>query len=322
MDTRGLHSAEGHCYLQYSQLYSASFEFTNCIDNLFTTIFCSHSMSTYRSPPKTSNMAPPGGLFASQQHPDDNVGASDNHAGNTPNKDTQFGQPTNQFPPPPGYSYPPLQPPFLGAPQFYHHAPFNMSPSSQPSTGATQGYASYGPPWQGYDFPQGSYGGPHMFHPQQFTGQGPSPPGAPRVPPALPGNIPVIRSTSSASTPYGQLPGAPWRPHISLPTKQFQPVAELCRTDVAGIADLSSLPEISYDKFDADHETDDLSDLGGAEGKAPISLKQTEFSLKQFATRMGQPNFSAFNKWKKVWVVGFLEKKHRSFILGQNCLEQ
>jgi len=29
MDIRGLHSAEGHCYLQYSQLYSASFEITN-----------------------------------------------------------------------------------------------------------------------------------------------------------------------------------------------------------------------------------------------------------------------------------------------------
>jgi len=51
---------------------------------------------------------------------------------------------------------------------------------------------------------------------------------------------------------------------------------------VAGIVDLPLLPEISYDEFDTDAESDDLSDLGGAEGKAPISLKQTEFSLKQF----------------------------------------
>ena len=29
MNTRGLHSTEGHCYFQYSQLYSASFEITN-----------------------------------------------------------------------------------------------------------------------------------------------------------------------------------------------------------------------------------------------------------------------------------------------------
>jgi len=51
-------------------------------------------------------------------------------------------------------------------------------------------------------------------------------------------------------------------------------------------------------------------------------LNQTEFSLKQFAKRMGQPNFSAFDKWKKVWVAGFLEKKHRSIIPGQNRLKQ
>ena len=197
-----------------------------------------------------------------------------------------------------------------------------MTPSSQPSSGATQGYASYGPPWQGYDFPQGGYGGPQMFPPQQFPGQGPSSPGAPRVPPALPGSIPVIRPTSSASTPYGQLPGAPGRHPISLPTKRFQPAAEPRRTDVAGIADLPPLPDISYDEFDADYESDDSSDLGGAEGKAPISLKQTEFSLKQFAKRMGQPNSSAFNKWKKVWVAGFHEKKHRSIIPGQNRLKQ
>jgi len=29
MDIRGLHSAEGHCYFQYSQPYSASFQITN-----------------------------------------------------------------------------------------------------------------------------------------------------------------------------------------------------------------------------------------------------------------------------------------------------
>jgi hypothetical protein len=71
---------------------------------------------------------------------------------------------------------------------------------------------------------------------------------------------------------------------------------------------------ISYDEFDAEYGSDDLSDMGRAEGKAPIRLKQTEFFLKQFAKRMGQPNFRAFNKWKRVWVAGFLEKKHRSMI--------
>ena len=91
---------------------------------------------------------------------------------------------------------------------------------------------------------------------------------------------------------------------------------------MAGIADLPPVSEISYDELVADAESYDSSDLGGAEGKAPICLKQTEFSLKQFAKRMGQPNCSSFNKWKKVWVAGFLEKKHRSIIPGQNRLTQ
>jgi hypothetical protein len=58
--------------------------------------------------------------------------------------------------------------------------------------------------------------------------------------------------------------------------------------------------------------------LGRAEGTAPISLKQTEFSLKQFPIRMGQPIFTGFNKWKKVWMSRSLEKKHRSIISGHN----
>ena len=161
-----------------------------------------------------------------------------------------------------------------------------------------------------------------MFPPQQVTGQGLSSPGAPRVPSAPAGNIPVNQSTSSSSTPYGQIPGSPGRPPSGLPKKRFQPAAEPRRTDVAGIADLAPLADISYDEFDADAESDDSSDLGGAEGKALISLKQTEFSLKQFTKRMGQLNFSAFNKWKKVWVAGFLEKKHQSIIPELNRLKQ
>jgi hypothetical protein len=78
--------------------------------------------------------------------------------------------------------------------------------------------------------------------------------------------------------------------------------------------------EISYDEFVADDEINDLSDLGGTEGKSPVCLKQTEFSLKQLAKRMGQANYSAFNKWKKGWVAGFIEKEHRSMIRGQNWL--
>jgi hypothetical protein len=73
-----------------------------------------------------------------------------------------------------------------------------------------------------------------------------------------------------------------------------------------------------YDEYDAADESNHLSDLEGSEAKPPISLKQTEFSFKQFAKSMGQPNFSAFNKCKKVWVVGFSRKKHQFIIPGQN----
>jgi hypothetical protein len=79
---------------------------------------------------------------------------------------------------------------------------------------------------------------------------------------------------------------------------------------------------MTYDKFNANFKSDDLWDLGVAVGKATISLKQPEFSLKQYAKSIGQPNFSTFNKWKQVWVTGFLEKKHWSIFPGQNCLKQ
>jgi hypothetical protein len=85
--------------------------------------------------------------------------------------------------------------------------------------------------------------------------------------------------------------------------------------------DLPPLPGVRCDEYDANDENDALSDLGGAEGKPPISLMETEFSLKQFAKKIGQPNYSAFNKWKTGWVAGFLENKHRSIIWGQNQLK-
>jgi len=97
MDMRGHHSAEGHCYLQYPQLYSTLFEITNWIDNVSTTIICSHTMSTNGFPLKTTLMAPSCELFGSQQHLEGNVGASNNNDGNRARKDTQFGNPRIKF---------------------------------------------------------------------------------------------------------------------------------------------------------------------------------------------------------------------------------
>ena len=149
-----------------------------------------------------------------------------------------------------------------------------MTHSSQPITSVSQQYPSYGPPWQGYDLHQGSYGESQMFPQQQFPGEAPSSPGAPRVPPGPPGINPVNQQTSSSSTPPPGAPSCtPGRPPISLPTKQFLPPAEPWKTDDATIADMPPLPEISYDEYDEDDESDHSSELGCAEGTPPVSLK-------------------------------------------------
>jgi hypothetical protein len=62
-------------------------------------------------------------------------------------------------------------------------------------------------------------------------------------------------------------------------------------------------------------------DLGGAEGKAPINLKHTEFSLNQFPKTLWQPNFGTLDKWKNVWLAGFVEKKNRSCIPRLNSVK-
>jgi len=63
------------------------------------------------------------------------------------------------------------------------------------------------------------------------------------------------------------------------------------------IPELPPLPDMSKGNYYANDGIKDSSNLGGAEGKMPVSLEQMEFSLKQFAKRMGQANISAFNKW-------------------------
>ena len=111
-----------------------------------------------------------------------------------------------------------------------------MTPSSQPSSGATEGYLSYGLLWLAYDFRQGGYGGHQMFPPQQITGHGPSSPGAPRVPPAPTGNNPVIRPTSSASTAPGQLSSAPGRPPLASQRNDFSRLGNRAGQMLPGLA--------------------------------------------------------------------------------------
>lgn len=169
-----------------------------------------------RPPPKTTNKDSTGGLFGSYQCPDDSLGASNNNAGNTLSKDTQLRQPTNQFDPPLRYYYLPSQPPCPGTPQFYHSVQSDMTQGTQLGSGATTGYPSYGPLWPENAFHERCFGGPQMSPPPQFTGHGPSSPGAPHMHVAPPGMNPIIRPTSSTSTPQGQHSSAPVRPPMSL----------------------------------------------------------------------------------------------------------
>jgi len=232
------------------------------------------NISTNGSPPKIPNMAPPGEVLSTQQCCEDNSESSENSLRTATGKDRQFRKQTNQYHQPHGYGYSPSQQPFPGAPQFHQHSPFNMTHSLQPTTSSSQGFPSYGPQWQGYDLHQGGYGGSQMFPPLQIPGQTLLSRGEPREPPVLPENHPANLPTSSSSNPPPEPPSStPGRQPISLPTKRFQLAAQLRKTDVPGSADLPPLPEISYDDYDADDESHTLSDLGGAEGTPPISLK-------------------------------------------------
>jgi len=100
----------------------------------FSTICISQSCAKNGSVLETANMEPSCGLFGLQQHPDDNLGSSDNSFENTHSNHSPFGKRTNQCHPLHAYGYSPSQQLLPGAPRLYHHSPFNMIPSSHPST--------------------------------------------------------------------------------------------------------------------------------------------------------------------------------------------
>jgi hypothetical protein len=75
---------------------------------------------------------------------------------------------------------------------------------------------------------------------------------------------------------------------------------------------------MTYDEHDAADNSDHWLDLGRPVGKPALGMKKMKFSLGQFPNRMRQPNSSAFNRWKNVWVVRYREIKHQSIIQGPN----
>jgi len=201
----------------------------DCISHLALIVFyyhlCSRRMLKNGSPSMGANMAPQGGLFRTQQRRDDNSESSDTSSQTATDKDNQLGKHMNQYNLAHGYSYLPLQQPLPGAPQFYQHSPFNMTPSSQPTTIASQGFPNYGPRWECNDLHQGDYGGSQMVSPPQIPRHGPSSPGWLRVPPRPPGKNPVHWPTSSSSNPPPEpSSGAPGRPPHHTP-KEMIPAA-------------------------------------------------------------------------------------------------
>jgi len=227
-----------------------------------------------------------------------------------------------------GYGYRPSQQPISVPPQFYHHSPFNITHSLQPITNTLQGYPGNVPAWQEYDLHQGSYTRSQKFPHPQFSAQWLSSVGTPRVPPAQPRNNPVILPASSSSTPPpgprsaapGPSSNAHVRPPISHPTKIFQLAVELRNTTITGILDIPPLLANSCDKCEAEDETEDSSNLGGANAKAQTSPPQTILSLKQFAKKIWQPNFGVFNIWMKEWAGRYLHSKQQRFNWGVNGL--
>jgi len=101
-----------------------------------------------------------------------------------------------------------------------------------------------------------------------------------------------------------------------LPNKIVAAACGTIDTGVTTVANLPPLPEIAYNDYDADNASNNSLDLGNAECKPPLRLKQTKFSLKQFAKRMGQGNYSAFNKRKKVCMAGNHDKINLSIRWG------
>jgi hypothetical protein len=84
--------------------------------------------------------------------------------------------------------------------------------------------------------------------------------------------------------------------------------AETWKSAVRGIADLAPLPELTYNEYDAADESDNSSGWGSVECKPPISLKHTEFSLKQFAKEYDSLTLVHSTSGRKYWWQNFSRK--------------
>jgi len=115
MDITGQYSGRCHSYLQHTQSHSNYYHIPFRV-NIGWLLARSLSMSTNRSPQRTTNMAPSRHIFGSQHLPYNNLGLFNTISQTATSTDSAFGQHTNQFHPLQGYGCPPSQQPFTGAP--------------------------------------------------------------------------------------------------------------------------------------------------------------------------------------------------------------
>jgi len=103
--------------------------------------------------------------------------------------------------------------------------------------------------------------------------------------------------------------------------RRFDLVVDVVMSDDTGILNVPRLPELSNDEFEWYDGREDSFHIRGVNGKAPNSLKETMFSLKQFVEIMGQPNYTAFGKGNNVPLSGVFDNTHRHINQGQNDLK-
>jgi len=204
-------------------------------------------MLTNGALPQREKLGSPDGPFHTQARYGNIVGSSHNCLQNATSKDYLSQKHTNQYHLLHWYSCSPSQQQCPGAPQLHHNSPFNMKYSSQPITSASQDFPSYGPPWQGPDFQQGSYGRSQMFPPPQSSGHGTSSPAALWVTPGPRGYTPVNGPISPSSTPPPEpRSGASRRPPITHVTNLCQTPTEPRNADLSGLVDLPTFLVICY----------------------------------------------------------------------------
>ena len=74
---------------------------------------------------------------------------------------------------------------------------------------------------------------------------------------------------------------------------------ELQITDPAIRCDIVLLHNLLYYQYSVGGKSNNLPDLRGLEGKAPLSVNEMHFSWKQFSIMICQPSLNIFNKFKK-----------------------